>query len=203
MGGSGTGIASTPSSVSVVGLCNQALHMLGQKSLISMTEDTEAARLCNGRYVYNRDATIRSYPWNCAMYRVTLALSTTAPTWGYDHKYALPTSPLCLRVLSMKEQEEDGYKWKIEGRFLLTDADSSNILYLYQITDVNEMEVLLREAIAARLAADICFALTGSPTQQDKMWVLYEQKIRQAKSVDAQEGTPETMATDTFLDSRH
>jgi hypothetical protein len=186
-------------SISAVGLANQALFMLGQKSIISMTEDSEAARLCNGRYAYNRDATLRSYPWNCAMARATLALSGTAPIWGYDHKYALPTVPLCLRVLSM----EESYKWKVEGRFLATDADTCNILYIAQVTDVTEMEVLLREAIAARLAADICFALTGSSTQQDKMWAIYEQKIRQAKSIDAQEGTPEDITDDTFNDSRY
>ena len=185
--------------VSIVGLVNQALFSLGQKSIISMTEDNEAARLCNGRYAYIRDATIRAYPWNCAMARATLAQSASAPIWEYDYKYALPTDPLCLRVLEMKED----YVWKVEGRWIVTNAPTCNILYLARLTDVNEMEVLLREAIAARLAADICYALTGSSPQQDKMWILYEQKIRQAKSVDAQEGTPDSLSDDTFLDSRN
>jgi hypothetical protein len=194
----GEGSSAISGGASIVELANQALYMLGQKSIISMTEDSEAARLCNGRFVYNRDATIRSYPWNSAMARATLAQSAVTPTWEFDYKYALPTVPLCLRVLKI----EENYSWKIEGRFLLTDASTCNILYLARITDVNEMEFLLREAIAARLAADICFALTGSSTQQDKMWNLYEQKIRQAKSVDAQEGTPESLIDDTFIDSR-
>jgi hypothetical protein len=187
---------------SIVELCNQSLYVLGQKSIISMTEDSEAARLCNGRYVYNRDATLRAYPWNCAMARAALARSATAPAWGYDYKYALPIDPLCLRVLSMEEYDEDGEKWKIEGRFIVTDSTTCNILYIAQLTDVNDMEILLREAIAARLAADICYALTGSSTQQDKQWTIYEQKIRQAKSVDAQEGVPEEIVNDSFLDAR-
>jgi|GEM_PF-90248 len=188
---------------SIVGLCNQSLLMLGQKSIISMTEEGEAARLCNGRYVYNRDATIRSYPWNCAIARTSLAQSASAPSWKYDYKYALPTDPYCLRVLSMEEQEESGYKWKVEGRFILTDAATCYIEYLKRITDVNEMDMLLREAIATRLAADICYALTGSSTQQERLWILFEQKLRQAKSIDAQEGTPESLTTDTFLNARN
>lgn len=185
-----------------VEICNQALFMLGQRSIISLTEDTEAARLCNGRFSYCRDATIRAYPWNCAMSRAVLVRSTTAPAWGYDYKFALPTSPLCLRVLKLYEEDEDGYGWKVEGRWLLTDSTTAYILYLAQLTDANDMDILLRETIAARIAADICYALTGSSVQQDKMWQVYEMKLRQAKSVDAQEGTPEEYHQDTFLDAR-
>ncbi len=202
MGGSGTGTLALEGGASIVGLVNQALFMLGQKSIISMTEDNEAARLCNGRYTYIRDATIRAYPWNCAMTRATLARSGTAPTWKFDYKFALPTDPYCLRVLEMKEKEEGGYKWKIEGRWIVTDSTTANILYLKRVTDVNEMDLLLREAIAARLAADICYALTGSSKREDSLWIIYEQKIRRAKSVDAQEGTPEETTEDTFLNAR-
>lgn len=202
MGGEGTGTLALEGGASIVGLVNQALFILGQKSIISMTEDNEAARLCNGRYGYIRDATIRAYPWNCAMTRETLARSGTAPTWKFDYKFALPTDPYCLRVLSMEEHEESGYVWKIEGRWLFTDSTTANILYLKRVTDVNEMDLLLREAIAARLAADICYALTGSSKQQDKMWLLYEQKVRRAKSVDAQEGIPDETTHDTFIDAR-
>jgi len=157
--------SSVAGGASIGGLCNQALFMLGQKSIISLTEDNEAARLCNGRYAYNRDCSIRAYPWNCATKDATLAQSATAPVYAdFDHKYALPTDPYCVRVLSLKEQKDYGYKWKIRGRFLYTNADTAYILYLARITDVNEMDVMLREAIASRLAADICYALTGSKT---------------------------------------
>lgn len=188
---------------SLVGLANQALFLLGQKAIISLTEDTEAARLCNGRIGYIRDSILQSYPWNCAQVRTSLVRSATAPDWEYDYKFALPTDPYCLRVLKFYEEEEYGYKWKIEGRWLLTDSTTASILYIARVTDVNEMSMLLREAIAARLAADINYALTGaSPRDREQMWTLYEQKLRQAKTADAQEGTAETLVDDTFLDAR-
>ena len=187
---------------SIVEIANQALFMLGQASIISMTEDNEAARLCNGLYAYNRDETIRAYPWNCAMKRAELAQVATGPLWEYDYQYVLPADPLCLRVMKMKESEEYGYKWKILGRFLETDSSTCTILYLAQLKDVNDMDVLLRGTIAARLAAAICYALTGSSTQQDKLWALYQLKLREAKSVDAQEGSVEQMFSDPFLDAR-
>ena len=187
---------------SIVELCNQSLLMLGQSSIISLTEDNEAARLCNGLYVYNRDATIRAYPWNCAMERVALAQSSDTPDWEYAYKYVLPTDPYCLRTLKMKESDEFAYAWKIEGRFLVTDSSAANILYLAQLKDVNKMDVLLRDTIATRLAAAICYPLTGSSTQQEKMWAAYQAKLREARSVDAQEGTPNTYFHDPFIFAR-
>jgi hypothetical protein len=173
--------------------------MLGAQAILALTDDNERARLCNGRLVYTRDSLLRSYPWNFAMKRATLARSTTTPTWEYDYQYVLPTDPLCLKVMEMEEE----YPYKIEGRYLLTDSTTCNILYIAQVTDPNEMDVLFREAWAAKIASDICYALTGNSSQQDLMIKMAEQKLRQAKSIDAQEGTPETLTDDTFIDSRN
>lgn len=187
---------------SLVEIANQALLMLGQKQIISLTEDSTAARYCNGRLPYIRDTVLRAYPWNSAIRRATLAQSSDTPAWGYDYQYALPTDPLCLRVLEMKECSDGGMDWKVEGRYILTDSQTCNIKYIAQITDPNEMEVLLREAIAAALAADGCFSITGSTAQQEAMLKIYEKKISEARSADAQEGNPDTLIDDTFLDAR-
>ena len=50
--------------------------------------------------------------------------------------------------------------------------------------------MLLVEAIAARLAADIYYNLVNSTSLSPTMWQLYEQKISEARFVDATEGTP-------------
>ena len=50
--------------------------------------------------------------------------------------------------------------------------------------------MLLVEAIAARLAADISYNLVNSTSLTPTMWQLYEQKISEARFVDATEGTP-------------
>ena len=180
-------------------ICNNALYMLGSQSILALTDDTERARLCNGRYAEIRDMMLRSYPWNFAIKRATLARSATTPVWEYDYLYALPTNPYCLKALDV----EECYKWKVEGRYIATDASTCNLVYIARITDPNEMDILFREAWSARLAADICYALTGSPQQQQTMLATAEQKIRTAKSVDAQEGYPESLTDDTFVDSRY
>ena len=80
---------------SVVDICNGALNQLGATTILSLTEDSKNARLCNSRYTQVRDAVFRSHPWNCLQKRVELAADTTAPAWGFSYAYTclLYTSP--------------------------------------------------------------------------------------------------------------
>jgi hypothetical protein len=184
---------------SEVEICNNALNMLGATPILALTDDTSQARICNGRYAYNRNALLRSYPWNFAISRAELAQSTTTPVWEYDYQYALPTNPACLKVIDMEED----YKYKIEGQYILTNSSTCTITYISLVTDPNIMDVLFREALSAQIAADICYSITGSTTQQQQMWALAEKKLRAAKSADAQEGSPESLIDDTFLNARY
>ena len=39
-----------------VDICNSALNMVGASNIISLTEDSRAARLCNQRFEFIRDS---------------------------------------------------------------------------------------------------------------------------------------------------
>jgi hypothetical protein len=186
---------------SVVSICNQALFNLGDEAITSMTQNTRAARLCNGRYESVRNATLRAYPWNCVADRRSLAQMETDPSWGYDHQYAWPAD--CLRVLEAKDSAGADITWKSEGRKILTDSDSCYIRYIRREEDPNQYDALLCEAIAARLAAEIAYPLTGSRSLAETMWGLYDAKKREAENIDAQEGTPEpAFDDDAWLEAR-
>jgi hypothetical protein len=186
-----------------IGICNSALSRIGDFAIASLTDTSKAAKLCNLKYADSRDAIFRSYPWNCLQRRAALARSSDTPEWGYDYKYQLPTDPYCLKVLGMKEQDEDSsVDFVVEGRYILTDSETCNIRYVGRILDANQYDVNLQDAIAAKLAADICYPLTGSATLTDVMYRNYMATVKQARSVDAQEGTPRTLIDDTWLNSR-
>jgi hypothetical protein len=61
---------------SIVDICNGSLNQLGATTILSLTEDSKNARLCNSRYTQVRDAVFRSHPWNCLQKRVELAADT-------------------------------------------------------------------------------------------------------------------------------
>ena len=190
---------------SVVDICNTALNQLGASTILTLTEDSKNARLCNARYTQIRDAVFRSHPFNCLQKRVELSSSTTTPAWGYSFQYDLPGD--CLRLLRILDYDSDH---KVEGRSILSNNSSMKILYISRITDPNQYDELLRETISAALAADIAYAITSNNTTQQNMIALYQHKLRDARFVDSTEGyntTQEDGMTDvidagTFINSR-
>ena len=190
---------------SVVDICNTALNQLGASTILTLTEDSKNARLCNARYTQIRDAVFRSHPFNCLQKRVELSSSTTTPAWGYSFQYDLPGD--CLRLLRILDYDSDH---KVEGRSILSNNSSMKILYISRITDPNQYDELLRETISAALAADIAYAITSNNTTQQNMIALYQEKLRDARFVDSTEGYNTTQEdgmadvidANTFLNSR-
>jgi len=190
---------------SVVDICNGALNQLGASTILTLTEDSKNARLCNARYTQVRDSVFRSHPWNCLQKRVQLAADTDTPAWGFTKQYTLPAD--CLRVLTILDYDAD---YKIEGRKILTDNSTMKILYVARIEDPNQYDELLRETLSASLAADIAYAITSSNPTATNMYNLFQDKLKEARFVDSTEGqnmNPEkgmadVMSADTFINSR-
>ena len=190
---------------SIVDICNGALNQLGASTILTLTEDSKNARLCNARYTQVRDAVFRSHPWNCLQKRVQLAADSDAPAWGFTKQYTLPAD--CLRVLTILDYDAD---YKIEGRKILTDNSTMKILYISRIEDPNEYDELLRETLSAALAADIAYAVTSSNPTASNMYNLFQDKLKDARFVDSTEGqnmNPEkgmadVIGADTFINSR-
>ena len=168
---------------SVIQICNSALNQLGAGSITALTENSKNARLCNERYETVRDAVYRSHPWNCLIKRVQLAQDSDTPAWGFSYQYTLPSD--CLRVLQIKDYDAD---YKIEGRKLLINVSEVYLLYSAQITDVNELDVLLRETISAGIASDIAYAITSNLQVAKLMTEKYSLKLSEARHTDASEG---------------
>jgi hypothetical protein len=190
---------------SIVDICNGALNQLGASTILSLTEDSKNARLCNARYTQVRDSVFRSHPWNCLQKRLQLAADTATPAWGFTKQYTLPAD--CLRVLTILDYDAD---YKIEGRKILTDNSTMKILYISRVEDPNEYDELLRETLSAALAADIAYAITSSNPTATNMFNLFQSKLKEARFVDSTEGQnlspdkgmADVIGADTFINSR-
>ena len=168
---------------STVDICNGALNQLGATTILSLTEDSKNARLCNSRFTQVRDAVFRSHPWNCLQKRVELAADTDAPAWGFSFAYTLPAD--CLRLLRILDYDSN---YKVEGRKILSNTSSMKILYIGRITDPNEYDESLRETLSAALGADIAFAVTSNNQTATNMYNLFQDKLKDARFIDSTEG---------------
>ena len=195
---------------SVVDICNEALDLLGAATITSLTQNSKEARVCNRNYEPERNAVFRAHPWNVAVTRANLPQDTARPPFGFLYQYTLPTDPLCLRVISFWDSNvnnevaayDSNVMYKIEGRKILSNEAVCNIVYLGLVEDTEQYDALLSSTIAHRLAAKIAYNITGSSTIAQQMQLLYTDRLREAKSVDAMEGSPEQPQADTYTNIR-
>jgi hypothetical protein len=139
-------------------ISNMAAARIGVSSRVTSLENNDKLSIaCNTAIFSCRDATLQDWDWKCASTRVQLTKDPVPPAFGFKNRYLLPTVPYCLVV---REMRPHFYNYVIEGRYLLTDADSDHenvfIRYTASIDDLSSIDVLCLKAIAYRMAAEIC-----------------------------------------------
>lgn len=192
-------------SVSEVDICNMSLLKVGAKPKIeSLVEDSDNARLCNQFYAPIRDATLRSHPWNCAIHRRTLTSDVATPDSDWDYQFTLPANPYCLRMLQVGTSEDQPIEWRVEGRKLMCNESSTPIVYIKRITDTNEFDPLLVDAISVALAIKFAMPITGSQSLVDSLVKELELIVLPlARTIDGQESSGDAFITETWLGSRY
>ena len=189
---------------STVDICNSALNLLGASTISALTDDSKNARLCNQRYEPIRNRVFRSHAWNCLHKRVQLAQNSTAPVVEYSYAYALPSD--CLRILKVHNGTTDSFAssidYKLEGRNIVTDEGTIYAIYIALITDPNEYDVYLQESISHQLAADICYAVTNNATLAKNYMERADERLREARFIDATENALGTIESSEFTDAR-
>ena len=189
---------------STVDICNSALNLLGASTISALTDDSKNARLCNQRYEPIRNRVFRSHAWNCLHKRVQLAQNSTAPVVEYTYAYALPSD--CLRVLKVHNGTTDSIAssidYKLEGRNIVTDEGTIYLIYIALITDPNEYDSYLQESISHQLAADIAYAVTNNATLAKNYMERADERLREARFIDATENALGTVESNEFTDAR-
>ena len=189
---------------SVVNICNSALNLIGASTISALTEDTKNARLCNQRYEPVRNRVFRGHNWNCLIKRVQLAANSTDPVVEYAKSYALPSD--CLRVLKIHNGTTDSIAsnldYKIEQRNIVTDQTTVYLVYIALDEDPNNYDTYLREAISHQLAADLAYAITNNATLANNYMTRADERLREARFIDATENSIDTVEANEFTDAR-
>ena len=187
---------------SEVDICNRALQKLGAERITSLTQDSANARACNLCYEPIRDAELRAHPWNFAIKRASLAADSTAPSFGYDSAYTLPSD--CLRVMPPDVSVNfNTFDWQIEGRKILTNYDAPlEIRYVKRETDPNQYDPLFIECLSAKIAVELCELLTQSNSKGSAARDDYIRAIRDARKMNAFENISAETQTDTWITCR-
>lgn len=175
---------------SITEICNVGLGMVGATRIASLVEDSKNARLCSTFYEPSVDEVLCMYNWKCAKHTKVITSDADYDYSDYDYKlaykYALPSNPYCLKV---RKVNNNLYDWKKEGRAIYTDQETCEMVYTKRITDVNEFDPLLVEAISTQLAIRLSFPLQQTNKLRLEL-IEYLEKVvlPRAKIMDAGEG---------------
>ncbi len=155
---------------------------------MDLEENSKAARTCKLYYEPTRDEMLRAHPWNFAQARAALSQLTTAPPFGFLHSYQLPSD--CLRVLSLNRLDawEPTGLFEIEGRRLLTNQETANIIYIKREEDPQLFDALFVEALSLKLASKLVATMTGD-VQASQLFLreLGQMTLPTARRIDAGE----------------
>jgi hypothetical protein len=165
---------------SKVDICNRALDLIGAERITSLNEDSKSGKLCLRNYDKSRDAVLEAHDWSSCVKRTTLAPLAEAPEFQYANQFQLPSD--CIRVLEAYSATSLPEK---EGRRLLSDDNAINLKYVARVDDPNEYDPALRELIAYKLAADICFAITNNSSMTQYMANEYRVQLAETRSIDS------------------
>jgi hypothetical protein len=118
------------------------------------------------------------------------------PVFDYEYMMRLPSDWVRFYIL-----DDTTIAFAVEGRKILTDESSLNIVYVYDVSDWDLMDESLKRAIAAKLAATLCVSLVGEKRVR-AMHDEYTEAIRDARFNNAIESPPVTRTVDTWTNAR-
>ena len=180
---------------SVIEICNNALGMIGESSIISLLDNSKTARVCNRRWPSVRDAVLRAHDWACCSTDVSLSASVSTPiSPEWDYSYPLPADHIrTIRVSTTDAVVVD--MWEVIGRDLLCNEAAPIIVrYVKRETDPQKYDPLLSEAFTALLAKTISPALEiVSANLIAQLDAMYEKALRDARGVNARDVQPRTL----------
>lgn len=190
---------------------NAALHKLGENPVTSFSDDSPRARALLTRYEPIRDQVLRMHRWTFAMSRASLSADADEPAFDYSLQFTLPAD--CLQLVQI-----NGAEWTpgladyigrhqpmfhIEGRKVLTDiAAPLPIRYVARIEDPTLHDPLFDEALACRLAYDLCERISQSGSKKEAALRDYQLAIREAVRVNAIEQATEEASDGSWVVSR-
>lgn len=118
-----------------------------------------------------------------------------APPWGFEHKFAVPST--VLRLLRL----EDDPVFSREGDYILTDEATLNIKFVKDITDYSKMDAMFFQALALHVAWTICYSITNSNKLKEELGEMFDGVIKKARYLDSTEGSRKQLSANLWVDT--
>jgi len=176
-------------SISKTEICNKALTLVGANSIVSITDDSQNARILNRVYELSLKSILSEAPWVFALRRTLLAQSADTLEW-YDtnenYVYVKPNE----MIRAFRANDDDAI-WRQHGEYIISDTNDLGLEYTYFLDTPSKYTTSFVEAFVDKLCSDIAFMVLNSKTVAQGFLEKYEEvSLAKALAENAQVGTP-------------
>jgi hypothetical protein len=168
-------------------ICNAALLRCGAERIASLLDDSKRAVVVTGQYDITLAELLNDSSWNFATLRTTIDQESEEAVFGFRYKYLLPEK--CVRVLELQNY----VPFKVECDYIYSEQPTTiNVKYVTSNVDPSKFSGAFVKAFYLKLAEDVSYLLVQSASLQNKIIEEAERYLRKARSMNSQEGTPDT-----------
>ena len=208
-----------------VAVCNEALALLGDKSIVDLGEQTPQGRACAVSYGPALRAVLSVHPWGCATRRAVLPVVVS-------HAQQEVVSHAQQEVVSHAQNNDSGgvTAWRrlpddlrvlsplegvtLEGRLIVAQGKQAascstrklkkplQVRYISSDVEPVDLPAPVSDAVVAALAVRLCEKLTGSKNKQADLIQLYDIRLREAVRFDSAQAAPSPVTAQTWLEAR-
>lgn len=190
---------------SSIAICNMALGFLGQNPILNLLDPQNSQeQLCAQYYDVARLAILEEAQWSFAMKRVVIEGEVAAPEWGYGNAHTLPGDVIRVLFVGLQQDERKftNFDWRLEDGRILANQNKIFVRYTADVTDTTKFSPLFVQCLAARLAADMCIAITENRQLKDQLTREYEGKLQMAVTMNSMQGRSEKLKTGRLISQR-
>ena len=186
-------------------IANMALSQLGAGPISSFDEGTLESSLVAQYYPVMRDAVLEDRNWTFAIHRAVLNPLSKRPAFQYDFAYSLPSG--FLRIITVSQVPKNFVRpqnaiYSVEGGKLLAMRAPIYVEYIKRVEQTGLFSAGFIDALATRLAAEMCIAITNSRELAGQLMDMYAFKLATASRNDGMQGSSQRMPPGSLVMKR-
>jgi len=188
-------------------IVNLALDIIKTENInnVVIPDGNKIAVVANRWYDDLRQRALEGFPWNFACTRASIPLNETAPAFGFDDAYVLPTDYLSLNFIQYWDYPLSRWNYVIEDGNLFMDnsgAESLDIGYTFDQRHVVKFSPSFKLYLAYLIAEKIVYKLTGNAGLQGRVSSGLKAEELNARANNGKSNPPVAFRTSRMLQGR-
>ncbi len=181
----------------VLYIANAALDLVGQSQILSIDDNTPAAKKAKLHVYQVVREVLKLGKWKCAKKQAVLAqlAGDDVPAFGWDFAYSMPGDYLRMVLFNGNDPSDPANvvvpEFDIYGLKLMTDKPAVDVSYICDLSsapnNIGLMDPVLVELCGIKLAQKMAWSFQQAVTLKQALEQEYQLKRRAALASDAQE----------------